>query len=171
MNTKAIFTPEFKKRADLICSNYPVKRAALLPVLRLIQEEQGFISSEAELETAVYFQIPPADVREVMSFYTLFYSKPRGKCHIQMCRTFSCDLAGARELIRYAEEKLGIKSGEVTPDGKFSFETAECLGACEIAPMACVGKEYVGPLTKEKLDQIIEGGRNVDFLSPLAGEG
>ena len=150
-----IFTPEFKKRADGICANYPVKRAAALPLMRLVQEEYGAITSEAELEIADYFQVPPADVRELMTFYSLFYSKPKGGCHIQVCRTLSCSLLGARELIQYLEEKLGIKTGETTEDGQFSLDEVECLGACEIAPMAQINKEYAGPLTKEKLSQIL----------------
>ncbi|OGW84732.1 MAG: hypothetical protein A3C35_00445 [Omnitrophica bacterium RIFCSPHIGHO2_02_FULL_46_11] len=150
-----IFTPELKKRADQISANYPVQRAAALPVMRLIQETYGAISGEAELEIAEYFQIPPADVRELMTFYTLFYSKPKGKCHIQVCRTLSCNLLGAQKLIKYLEEKLKIKVGETTSDGQFSLDQVECLGACEIAPMAQVNKDYLGPLTKEKLDQIL----------------
>ena len=151
-----LFTPEFKKRADQICANYPVKRAAALPVMRLVQEEFSAISGEAELEIADYFQIPPADIRELMTFYTLFYSKPKGKCHIQICRTLSCALLGAGELIRYMEEKLGIKVGETTQDEQFSLDQVECLGACEMAPMAQINKEYVGPLTKEKLGQVLK---------------
>ena len=151
-----VFTPEFRKRVDQICANYPVKRAAALPVMRLVQEEFGAISGEAELEIADYFQIPPADVRELMTFYTLFYSKPKGKCHIQICRTLSCALLGASDLIRYMEEKLGIKVGETTQDEQFSLDQVECLGACEIAPMAQINKEYVGLLTKEKLGQVLK---------------
>lgn len=150
-----VFTPEFRKRADQICAHYPQKRAAILPVMRLIQEECSAISEETELEIAEYFQIPPADVRELMTFYTLFYTKPKGRCHIQMCRTLTCSLLGAEDLIHYLEEKLRIKVGETTPDGQFSLDHAECLGACEIAPMAQINKDYVGPLTQEKLAQIL----------------
>ena len=153
--TAKTFTADFKRRADQISAHYPVKRAAALPVMRLVQETYGSISGPAELEIAEYFSIPPADVRELMTFYTLFYSKPKGKCHIQMCRTLSCALLGEREHLRYLEEKLGIKAGETTPDGQFSLDEVECLGACEIAPMAQINKEYVGPLAPEKLDQIL----------------
>lgn len=151
-----IITPDVRRRADQICSNYPVKRAAALPVMRLIQEEYGCITTQAELEIADYFSIPPADVRELMTFYTLFYTKPKGRCHIQLCRTLSCSLTGAEELIHYIEEKLGIKSGETTEDGQFSIDHVECLGACEIAPMAKINEDYVGPLTKEKLSEILK---------------
>ncbi len=155
MTKAAIFTPELKEQADQICSNYPVKRAAALPVMRLVQETHGAISPEAELEIAEYFEIPPMDVRELVTFYTLFYSKPKGKCHIQVCRTLTCNLLGAGEVTRYLEEKLGIQMGETTSDGQFSIDPVECLGACEIAPMAQINKDYVGPLTKEKLAQIL----------------
>ncbi len=154
--SQSLFTPELRKKADQICSNYPVKRAAALPVMRLIQDHYGSISSEAELEIADYFNIPAADVRELMTFYTLFYSKPKGKCHIQICRTLSCALRGAEDLIHYLENKLGIKTGETTLDNQFSLDHAECLGACEIAPMAQINKEFVGPLTKEKLAQVLK---------------
>src|SRR3989338_232750 len=151
-----IFTSGFKEKADRICAYYPVKRAAALPVMHLVQNTHGSISPEAEVEIAAYFQIPPADVCELMTFYTLFYSKPKGKCHIQVCRTLSCALRGATDWVKHLEEKLGIKDGETTGDGQFSLDTVECLGACEIAPMARVNTDYIGPLCKEKLDEIIE---------------
>ena len=151
-----ILTQEIRKKADQICTNYPVKRAATLPVMRLVQEYYGAISREAELELAEYFNIPPADIRELMTFYTLFYSKPKGKCHIQICRTLSCALRGAEDLVHYLENKLGIKTGETTTDNQFSLDHAECLGACEIAPMAQINKEFVDPLTKAKLSQILK---------------
>ena len=147
--------PELIKQADQICSLYPVKRAAVLPVMRLVQDYYGAISPEAELEIANYFGIPPADVRELMTFYTLFYSEPKGKCHIQICRTLSCALRGAEDLIKHCEETLKIKSGDTTSDKKFSLDSVECLGACELAPMAKVNKDYVGPLTQKNLEQIL----------------
>ena len=156
MSEDLVLKPEIKKRADQICANYPVKRAAALPVMRLVQEYYGCITPEAELELAEYFNIPPADIRELMTFYTLFYSKPKGKCHIQICRTLSCALRGSEDLIHYLENKLGIKVGETTADEQFSLDHAECLGACEIAPMAQINKDFIGPLTKEKLSQVLK---------------
>lgn len=123
--------------------------------MRLVQETYGAISPGAELEIAEYFEIPPADVRELVTFYSLFYSKKKGKCHIQICRTLSCALLGAEDLIHYLEEKLGIQCGETTADGQFSLDEVECLGACEIAPMAQINKEYVGHLDKEKLAAVL----------------
>nr|CAX68923.1 NADH-quinone oxidoreductase 24 kD subunit E [uncultured bacterium] len=155
-NAKDISFETLRHQADSICANYPVKRAGLLPVLRLIQEQYSFIPPHVEEQVAQYFQIPPADVREVMTFYTLFHSKPRAKCEINVCRTLSCSLMGAKEMVAYISEKLGIKPGETTADGRFTLKEVECLGACEIAPMAQVGHEYVGPLTREKIDHIIQ---------------
>ncbi len=161
----SVLTVELKNKADKICANYEVKRAAILPVMRLVQETHGAISSEAELEIAQYFAIPPADVRELMTFYTLFYSAPKGKCHIQICRTLSCALRGADELIRQSEQTLGIKTGQTTLDGAFSLDAVECLGACELAPMAKVNKDYIGPLTKKDLEQILLGKTsNADLI-------
>lgn len=151
-----VLTPEIKKKADQICAQYPVKRAAALPVMHLIQEECQCISQQAELEIADYFNIPPADVRELMTFYTLYYSKPKGKCHIQVCRTLSCSLRGSGELMKFLEEKLGIQSGETTEDKQYSVDFVECLGACELAPMAKINRDYVGPLTKAQLSEILK---------------
>ena len=113
--------------------------------------------NDAEKEVAAYLELPPVDVREVMTFYTLFYTKPRAKTRLNICRTLACALSGADDLMKHCENKLGIQSGETTPDGKFSWQYVECLGACEIAPMLQLNdNEFVGPLTKEKIDEILD---------------
>ena len=129
-------------------------------MLHLIQEKEGLISPESEKEVAEYLGIPIVHVREVISFYHLFRQKPKGKCHFAVCQTTSCALLGAEEIIGYLKERLGIQPGETTPDGKFSLSVVECLGACEIAPMMQCNRDYRGPLTKEKVDQLIEGSGN-----------
>ena len=137
-------------------ARYEVRRAALLEILHLMQETYGYISLEIEKEVAHYIGIPDIDVREVMTFYTLFYNKPKAKTRFNVCRTLTCDLLGANEIIRYFEQKLGIKSGEMTKDGQFSLHKVECLGACEIAPMLQLNDcGFVGNLTKEKVDKLI----------------
>jgi NADH-quinone oxidoreductase E subunit len=151
-----VLTPALKGEAERIAARYEQKRAALLPVLHLIQTSCGHISQEAEREVAELFGIPIVDVREVMTFYTLFRSKPCARLHFQVCRTLTCSLLGGDEILRYLKEKLGLEEGGRTSDGQFHLETVECLGACEIAPMMTVNGEYVGPLTKEKIDQIVE---------------
>ena len=156
-----IFTPEIKKKADAILARYETKRASILEILRLLQEEYGHISLKAEETVAEYLEIPAIDVREVMTFYSLFYDKPKAKTRFHICRTLSCSLRGAEEMIRHLESKLGIKAGETTPDGKFSLHKVECLGACEIAPMLQLNdSEYIGPLTKEKVEELIKKTQN-----------
>ena len=152
-----VFTPELRPLADKIVAKYETRRASILEVLRLLMERYGHITLEMEEATAHYLEIAPVDVREVMTFYSLFYDKPKAKTRFQVCRTLPCVLAGANEIIRYLEERLKIKPGQMTPDGLFSMETVECLGACEIAPMMQLNdRSYVGPLTKEKIDEICE---------------
>ena len=151
-----ILTPEIKAKADKIIAHYEQRRAALLPVLHLVQDTYGFISEKAEIEVAAYFAIPPVDIKEVITFYTLYHSKPCAQYEFNVCRTLSCTLRGQEEVIAHLKDKLGIKVGERTADGKFGLNEVECLGACEMAPMMQLGREYIGPLTKEKIDQILK---------------
>jgi NADH-quinone oxidoreductase E subunit len=141
---------------DKITGKYEQKRAALLPLLHCIQEKAGLITPEAEKDIAAYLGIPVVHVHEVVSFYHLFHQQKIGKCHFSVCQTTACALRGAEDIIAYIQQKLNIKPGETTPDGKFSLSVVECLGACEIAPMMQCNKEYKGPLTKQKIDELIE---------------
>ena len=162
-----IVTPDLKSKAEEIISRYEKKRAAILPLLRLYQEKHGYISEDVEREVAALLEIPLVDVREVTSFYSLFYRKPVGKVCLRVCQTLACSLQGSRQLLEHFESKLGIKAGETTPDGKFFLEEVECLGACEIAPMMQVGDQYIGPLNLESIDSILEGKSSLypgDFL-------
>lgn len=153
-----IFTPELRQKADAVVAEYETRRAPLLEILRLVQEHGGHITKEAELAVAEYLGLPAIDVREVMTFYTLFYDKPKAKTRFHVCRTLPCMLAGGGGILKYFEEKLGLKPGERTADGQYSLETVECLGACEIAPMMMMNdSEYVGPLTREKIDELVKG--------------
>ena len=125
-------------------------------MLHCVQEKEGLISPEAEKEIAEYLDIPIVHVHEVVSFYHLFHQTQKGKCHFSVCQTTSCALLGAEEMIEHLKKRLGIKPGETTPDGKFSLSVVECLGACEIAPMMQVNKEYKGFLNKKKIDELID---------------
>lgn len=152
-----IFTPDIQKQADAILVNYETKRASILEILRLLQEQYGYISLEIEEAVAKYLELPVIDVHEVVTFYTLFYRQPKAKTRFNVCRTLSCALLGGTDIIKYLEQKLGIKAGEKTPDGKFSLQAVECLGACEIAPMMQLNdNEYIGCLTKQKIDELIK---------------
>jgi NADH-quinone oxidoreductase subunit E len=126
-------------------------------VLHLTQKEFGCISEEEEKRVAEILELKPIQVREVVTFYTMFNQKPVGKYHIQVCSNLSCSLLGAESLIDYLMEKLGIGLGETTPDKKFTLSSVECLGACEMAPSLMVNFDYHGNLDKEKIDNILSG--------------
>ena len=113
------------------------------------------ISPESEQKIADYLGIAVVHVHEVVSFYHLFHQTRKGKCHFSVCQTTACALRGAEEIIKYIEDKLNLKPGETTPDGKFSLSVVECLGACEIAPVMQHNKDYVGDLTTERINEFI----------------
>ncbi|MBF0490168.1 MAG: NAD(P)H-dependent oxidoreductase subunit E [Candidatus Omnitrophica bacterium] len=151
-----IFTAELLQQLDKITSQYEQRRAALLPVLHAVQEDRGFISPESEADVAQYLGIPVVSVHEVVCFYHLFHRQKKGKCHFSVCQTTACALRGAEEIIEHIEKRLNIKSGETTPDGKFSLTRVECLGACETAPVMQNNKEYKGLLNKKMIDELID---------------
>jgi NADH-quinone oxidoreductase subunit E len=138
---------------------YPDRRGALLPVLRLAQETFGWVSPEVETYVAGLFGLSAAHVHEVVTFYTLFLKKPVGRHTLSVCHNLSCTLLGAEDVIAYLQERLGIEAGETTPDGRVTLFRVECLCACEVAPMMQVDDEYVGPLTRARIDQVLEGLR------------
>jgi NADH-quinone oxidoreductase subunit E len=124
--------------------------------LHCVQEKEGLITPETEKNIADYLGIPVVHVHEVVCFYHLFHQKRTCKCHFSVCQTTACALRGAAEVMEHIEERLNIKAGETTPDGKFSFDRVECLGACELAPMMQCNKEYKGFLDKKKIDELID---------------
>ena len=110
-----------------------------------------------EKNIAEYLGVPVVGVHEVVCFYHLLHQKLTGsKCHFSVCQTTACALRGAEDVIEHIEQRLNIKPGETTPDGKFSLSVVECLGACELAPVMRCNKEYKGLLDKKKIDEIIE---------------
>jgi NADH-quinone oxidoreductase E subunit len=153
-------SPEFseltKKRLEEVIARYPQKKAALLPILHLVQQEVGNISSVEEKQVADLLEIKPIQVREVVTFYTMYNRQPVGDYHIQVCSNLSCSLLGAQTLVDYLKEKLGIELGETTEDKKFTLTTVECLGACEHAPCMMVNYDYYGNLDKKKIDEILD---------------
>lgn len=148
---------ETKKRIEKLLAHYPNKRSALLEVLHTLQQEWGYIDEEGEKKVADILEVSPVDVHEVVTFYTMYYRKQGGKYKIKLCRNLTCSLMGSDTLINYLRKKLKIDVGETTLDGKFSLETVECLGACELAPVMQINEEFYGHLTPEKIDEILEG--------------
>lgn len=144
-------------QAEKLVAKYDDKKAATIMLLHLAQDQVGYVSLEVETWVSKWTQVPVVHVHEVVTFYSMFHQKPRGKHHIRFCTTTSCVLMGGEKMLGHLKKKIGIKNGEVTADGKFSLEEAECLCACEVAPMMQVGDKYYGPLDEKKIDQIIDG--------------
>jgi len=136
---------------------YPDKRGALLPVLHLAQEVFGHVSLEVEEYVAGLFELSPAHVHEVVTFYTLFFQRPPGRHVVSVCHNLTCHLLGSKSIVEHLTRRLGIEVGETTADGRVTLLTVECLCACEQAPMMQVDERYEGLLTPEKVDRIIEG--------------
>lgn len=153
------FSEEALQTIEKIKQRYPQgkQKSALIPVLHIAQaENEGWLSPEVMDYVAELLNITPIEVYEVGTFYSMFYLAPRGKCVLEVCRTSSCWLNGADEIVAYIEKKLGIKEGETTSDGMFTLKTVECLGSCGTAPVMQCGPSYHENLTIEKVNQIIE---------------
>lgn len=152
-----MFTAEAKEQLDRIVKKYPTKKAALLPALWLAQEQYGgWLPAEAMREVAGYLDLAPAEVEGVATFYTMYNKEPIGRFHIEVCHNIACMVRGSDSLIEHIGKKLGIGPGETTPDGKFTLNTAECLGACANAPCMMIADHYYEDLTAEKVDRIID---------------
>ncbi len=150
-------TPDNKARFDEILKRYPVRRSALLPTLHLVQEQEGWISTEAIEHVAGLLDLSPAQVHDTASFYTMFRLRPEGKTLIEVCTTLSCALGGAEELLGHACRRLGISPGQTTPDGKFTVKGVECLAACGGAPAVQVDGEWLEHATAADIDRVIAG--------------
>ncbi len=151
-----MFSPEIEAKIDQIIARYPFKRSAILPLLHLAQIEQGRVSETAMRYIADRLDLLPVEVYEVVTFYSMFFLQPIGQYHLQLCRTISCMLCGSASIREHLENKLGIKSGEVTPDGRFRLSEVECLGSCATAPAMQINFDYHENLTPEKVDRILE---------------
>ncbi len=135
---------------------YPEKRSALIPALHLAQREVGYLPLETQHEIAKLFEIDPNEVNGVVTFYDMFFEEPVGKHLIHVCKNVSCMLHGADGLLTKLCDKLQIKAGETSADGEFTVLPAECLAACNRAPMMLVDDKVVGPVQVDDLDQILE---------------
>lgn len=152
------FSNESLAVIEKMMAKYPEgkHKSALIPVLHLAQAEfDGWLSPEAMNAVAAALKLQPVEVYEVASFYTMFNLKPVGKCLIEVCRTSSCWLRGANEIVEHIERKLNIKDGETTADGMFTLKTVECLGSCGTAPMMMIGAQFHENLNYEKVDTIL----------------
>jgi NADH-quinone oxidoreductase subunit E len=153
------FTPEQLAEVRRLQGLYPDRSGALLPVLHLAQDTFGYVSLEVEQYVGTLFDLTPAHVHEVVTFYTMFFQQPKGRHVVSVCHNLSCHLMGAKTIIEHLKQTLGVEVGETTPDGRVTFLTVECLCACEQAPMMQVDDRYEGLLTSDRVDRVLEGLR------------
>ena len=156
------YTPENRARFDQVVLRYPSdrRRSAVLPALYLVQYQQGYVTANAMRYVAGLLGITAADVEDVVSYYTMFYTKPVGKYIINVCRTLSCALLGAERVTEALSAKLGIKPGETTADGEFTLIEVECLGACDRAPVVMVNDDWEERLSPQRAGQLVDDIRS-----------
>jgi NADH-quinone oxidoreductase subunit E len=154
------FSEQFETRFAEMVTHYPTKRSALVPTLLYAQDEVGFLSDEVVAELAHRLGLTELEVRNVISYYSMLTTKPRGKYNVQVCTNIACMLRGGEELLEHCERKLGIGQKGTTADGLFSLEEVECIGACSWAPAVQVNYDFHENLTNEKMDQVLDGYRN-----------
>ncbi len=139
---------------------YPTRRAVMLPALHIAQDALGYVSLQAMRDIAELLEVPPSAVLDVATFYAQFWTHPRGKKTIVLCRSLSCELMGGREVLAALKEKLGIGEHETTPDGQWSLMTEECLAACDHAPCMQINEKMHKCVTVEDLDRILADADN-----------
>jgi NADH-quinone oxidoreductase subunit E len=150
------FSEEFETRFAEMLQHYPIKRSVLVPSLLYAQDEVGYVSDEVIAELAKRLDLTELEIRNVLSYYSMLVTKPRGKYNVQVCTNICCMLRGGEEMYDHARKKLGIGHKMTTDDGTFSLEEVECIGACSWGPAMQVNYDFHENLTEEKFDQIIE---------------
>lgn len=158
---KAALSKHVREEIDRWVAKFPQgrQRSAVLAALHAVQHENsGFLTPELMDAVAAYLGLPPIQVYEVATFYSMFETKPVGRHSVSICTNISCMLRGADEIVAHAEEKLGIRTGESTPDGRVYLKREEeCLAACCGAPMMMVDHRYFENLTPDKVDEVLDG--------------
>ncbi len=150
------FSAEAKKHIEWLYSRYPVREAALLPLLRLAEEEFGVVDPAAVACVAREMGLSPSYVHGVLTFYTHYRREGDGKHVLQVCSTLPCALRGCRAVVEHIEKRFGIQPGQTTADGKFTLKKVECLGSCDTAPVVQINDDYHESLTIETLDKILD---------------
>jgi NADH-quinone oxidoreductase subunit E len=150
------FSDEFETRFTEMLTHYPTRRSALVPTLLYAQDEVGALTDEVIAELAQRLDLTELEVRNVISYYSMLTTKPRGKYNVQVCTNIACMLRGGEEILHHCKKKLGIEHKGTTEDGLFSLEEVECIGACSWAPAVQVNYDFHENLTTSKLDQILD---------------
>jgi NADH-quinone oxidoreductase subunit E len=154
------FSDQLENRIGEMLTHYPVKRSILVPTLLFVQDEVGYLSDEAIAEVAKRVELTELEVRNVISYYSMLTVKPKGKFNIQVCTNICCMLRGGESIFDHCKKKLGIGHKMTTPDGMFSLEEVECIGACSWAPAMQVNYDFHENLTPEKVDNILDNYRH-----------
>src|SRR3954466_10894254 len=151
-STRALFAREVAKYP------YEMRQSAVMACLAIVQHEQGFVSKDSEREIADYLGMAPIAVHEVTTFYNMYNQKPVGKYKLNVCTNLPCQLRDGQKALQHLEKKLGIAMGETTPDGMFTLQQSECLGACADSPVMLVNdRTMCSFMSNEKLDQLVDG--------------
>jgi NADH-quinone oxidoreductase subunit E len=156
----ARLSPENLVVAAEIIGRYPVKKSALIPLLHLAQQQDGYVTDDAMAHIGELVDVSSAEVLGTCSFYEMFKREPVGRYVVNVCTNISCQLVGGEELLHHAEKTLGIKSGNTTPDGMFTVEDVECIAACTEAPCLQVNYRYRHRITHDEFDQLVDDLRN-----------
>src|SRR5215471_4108855 len=150
------FSDEFEQRFAEMITHYPTKRSVLVPTLLYAQDEVGYVSDEVISELARRLALTQLEVRNVISYYSMLTTKPRGKYNVQVCTNIACMLCGGEEILEHCQQKLGIGHKGTTADGLFSLEEVECIGGCSWAPAVQVNYDFHENITPEKMDSVLD---------------
>jgi len=151
-----MISEQAKQRMRDLAARYPVARSAIMPALYIAQQEEGYINQDALQAVAEAIGLTVDDVESVATFYTMYYQHPPGKKVIKVCTSIACYLRGCDAVVNHLEKRLGIKRGETSADGKYTFMTVECLASCGTAPVMQVNDEFVEKITLEMVDALVE---------------
>ena len=165
----ARLTAENLQRARQLIALYPQSRSALIPILHIAQEQDGWLTPEAIAHVAELLDLEPAEVYGTASFYDMFFTQPVGRHLVSVCTNLACLLNGAEELLEHAEARLGVAPGGTTADGEFTLEEVECIAFCGAAPCLAVNWRFFGNIANEDFDRLVEdlaGGRLADDVPP-----
>jgi NADH-quinone oxidoreductase E subunit len=152
-----VFVGETRAKLEKMFANYPTRQALLLPALWMVQEARGWISDQAVAEVAEVLKLTPAQVKGVVTFYTMYHTHPVGRHFIQVCTTSPCNLCGAEEVVKTILRETGCHElGRTSPDGRFTVIEVECLGACGFATPIMIGDDFLENVTPERVPGILQ---------------
>lgn len=150
-----MFSTENLQKIEELKKAYPTTQALVLPTLWLAQEQFGYISQETMKYVGTLLNVPFGHILGVVTFYTMFQTKPTGKYHLEVCTNVSCMLRDSQKILERLKDRLGITVGETSTNSRWTISEVECMGSCGTAPMMAIGEEYFENLTPEKVDEIL----------------